>query len=45
MRIDAQGRVQDVAAQRVDMRYLGNRWQMERYRKLLGRAAERAAQR
>lgn len=45
LRIDAQGHVQDVATPQVDLRYLGNRWQMERYRKLLGRAAERAAQR
>lgn len=45
LRIDAQGHVQDVAAPQVDLRYLGNSWQMERYRKLLGRAAERAAQR
>ena len=43
LRIDAQGRVQDVATEQVDLRYLGNNWQMERYRKLLGRAAERAA--
>ncbi|AND69937.1 hypothetical protein ATSB10_24830 [Dyella thiooxydans] len=45
LRIDAQGHVQDVATRQVDLRYLGNRWQMARYRKLLGRAAERAAQR
>ncbi len=45
LRIDAQGQVQNVATEQVDLRYLGNSWQMERYRALLGRAAERAARR
>ncbi|HEU4670410.1 MAG TPA: energy transducer TonB [Dyella sp.] len=41
--IDAHGQVADVAAEQVNLRSRGNRWQMERYRKVLSQSAERAA--